>query len=341
MAHMIDSMAYAGEVPWHGLGTKLDADADSATMLAAAGLEWEALKVPAFYMKGDAFERVPGQYTLTRSDTGASLGCAVGVRYVPFQNAALFAFGDALRAASSDGVRWHTAGALQGGARIWALAQLAGSFEVKRSATARARIGQDADTAAQFLLLMNSHGGASLLAQSTSVRVVCANTLAAAMAEKDQPHYRIRHTASMAERVEDAAEALGLAATHFAIEREVSQGLADTPMDRRGFADFVAQLLTGEDDRDAAREAVASSEGRSRAIFDRKGGELVGLFEHGKGNAGVDRFDALNAVTEYIDHQRNRVRKWRTLDQRAQGLDSAWFGEGARIKQRAVALLTR
>ena len=48
MAHMMETMAYAGETPWHGLGVSVPSDLSPAQMLDKAGLDWTVQKVPAF-----------------------------------------------------------------------------------------------------------------------------------------------------------------------------------------------------------------------------------------------------------------------------------------------------
>ena len=54
MAHEIEmvngvaSMAYAGEVPWHGLGKKVLPDLTPEQMLEEANLDWTVSKVPAY-----------------------------------------------------------------------------------------------------------------------------------------------------------------------------------------------------------------------------------------------------------------------------------------------------
>lgn len=43
------SMAYAGELPWHGLGVKVSNDLTPEQMMQAAGLDWEVEKTPPVY----------------------------------------------------------------------------------------------------------------------------------------------------------------------------------------------------------------------------------------------------------------------------------------------------
>ena len=48
MAHAVETMAYAGEVPWHTLGTKVDGDLAPAEVMKEAGLDWNVVAVPAY-----------------------------------------------------------------------------------------------------------------------------------------------------------------------------------------------------------------------------------------------------------------------------------------------------
>jgi len=55
------------------------------------------------------------------------------------------------------------------------------------------------------------------------------------------------------------------------------------------------------------------------------------LFYNGMGNRGETRWDALNAVTEFVDHHRG--------GDQAKRLNAAWFGAGAEMKAAAWDLL--
>jgi len=335
MAHFVDTMAFVGQTPWHRLGTYLgELNVSGKEMLKAAGLDWKAVKVPVEFAHRDGkMVKVPGQYTITRDDTGDSLGCTVGERYEPFQNSSLFEFGEALRAEGD--VRWHTAGSLLGGRKIWGLAQLAGDQTVTR------RDGTK-DVSAPFILLHNTHDGTSQIrARLCSTRVVCWNTLSAALGEAGA-EFTASHTGGVEARATEAATLLGLAAEVIPAQTEMLQRLSDSPMTADQMAAFGAQLLTGKDDVMEAAEAYAAVSKRSKTTLDRKIDELLGAFKHGLGNKGDSKLDGLNAVTEYIDHQRNRATSWKTLDDRMLGkrFDSSQFGTGEKLKNRALRILT-
>src|SRR5258708_3377681 len=82
MAHMLDfsngraNIAYLGKTPWHGLGQKMVDGQSVADWTAAAGLNWEAIRVPAYAMDNGSPVEIPGAYFNLRSDTRAPLGKA-------------------------------------------------------------------------------------------------------------------------------------------------------------------------------------------------------------------------------------------------------------------------
>lgn len=76
-------------------------------------------------------------------------------------------------------------------------------------------------------------------------------------------------------------------------------------------------------------DKAASANTNERAM-----NKVLGLFDgHGKGanltSSKGTAFGLLNAVTEFVDHGRRA----RSVDYR---LESAWFGQGAALKERAL-----
>src|SRR6266700_3803416 len=119
------AMAFYGESPWHGLGTKLDAPATAADAIAAARLDY-IVELTALVTRDG--QDVPQRKAVVRADNHDVLG-VVGNGYVPIQNRECFGFLDAVVA--DGGLRYHTAGALGRGERIWLLAKLPGHIRVK------------------------------------------------------------------------------------------------------------------------------------------------------------------------------------------------------------------
>ncbi len=308
------AMMYAGTPPWHGLGTALENPATSAEALAAAGLDFTVELSPLQTAEGVP---VPARNAAVRSDTGAVLG-VVGDRYRPIQNRDCFAFMDGLSASGE--VRYHTAGALGGGERVWMLAKLPGRIRI---------LGGD-DVTEKYLLLSTTHDGtAALRVHYTPVRVVCSNTLAMAHRGRSGPEVRVRHTGDPASKVAEARQILGTAEKFYEELAEGLNALARHTPKAAELEDYFQALYP--DPKEGRNPA------RSRNVRE----ELFRLFERGIGQDLPETrhtsWAALNAVTEYVDHHRTG-RGENVLQRRESRLTSAWFGSGARLKERAYRL---
>jgi hypothetical protein len=167
MAHLVETMAYAGEVPWHGLGVQVPSDLSPEQMLDKAGLNWTVEKKPAFFEMDD--KKFPvGWSALTRSSDNSVLDI-VSNDWNPVQNHEAFNFFEEYcRVGDMD---MHTAGSLKNGQIVWALAKVKDSFELFK--------GDQVDS---YLLFTNPHRfGQAIDIRFTPIRVVCNNTLQAAL----------------------------------------------------------------------------------------------------------------------------------------------------------------
>lgn len=179
MAHMIDTttgkaaIAYVGAKPWHGLGAELTPNADIETWRREAGLDWHVLEAPVlFNQQLPGAERVTetfvGRKVLYRSDTGAPLSVmSDGFNVVqPADILSLYA-----EIAKATGFKLETAGALDGGRRVWALAKVNDGADI---------VG--ADRVRPYVLLATGFDGSmATVAKFTAIRVVCHNTITAAV----------------------------------------------------------------------------------------------------------------------------------------------------------------
>ena len=125
----LESMFYVREVPWHGLGVRVEETLDSAQALEAAGLDWKVVQKPIYTAdivcsSGKVYtsdeKLIPNFKANVRDSDGSVLG-VVSDRYRIVQNEEAFAFTDALL---GEGVRYETAGSLQNGRKVWMLAKL-------------------------------------------------------------------------------------------------------------------------------------------------------------------------------------------------------------------------
>lgn len=319
MAHELAStngrtaMMYAGDAPWHGLGTQLEEPATAREAMDAAGLDYlaELRKIQT-----DDGTPIPKRKAVIRSDSGDVLG-VVGNSYVPVQNHQAFGFLDAVVADGS--LRYHTAGALGKGERVWMLAKLPDDIRVKNSD----------DVTEKYLLLSNSHDGtSSLRVHFTPIRVVCANTLAIAASAGRGQGVSIIHKGDLAAKVRQAQEVLGLANRFYDDAEAQINRLASHYPSLRQLEEYFRQVYPDSPDGESTRTKNVRQ-------------EMLRLFEQGIGHdlpaIRHTTWTALNAVTEYVDHYRS-TRGKTTTERASNRLESAWFGSGARLKERAWEL---
>ena len=304
------SMMYVGETPWHRLGTKLDQPATAAEAIEAAGLNYRVDLRPLVTKEGLP---VPKRKAVVRSDSNVVLS-VVGQSYEPIQNHQCFGFLDSI---VCDGrLRYHTAGALGQGERVWMLAKLPGEIRIKDSE----------DVTEQYLLLSNSHDGSSALRiYTTAIRICCANTLRMAERLSRGQGVSIMHKGNLASKVAEAQNILGFARKFYDSLGERMNQLAHHYPSRKQLEMYFASLYPDTPD---------SKNQRAKNI--RK--ILVYLFENGRGQnipeTKLTTWAAYNAVTEYVDHHRST--RGKTEDERvSRRFESSWFGSGARLKAAA------
>ena len=78
MAHLLEQMAYIGDVPWHGLGNQLSAKEPIEVWAQQSGMDWTICESPVSFMTKDADSHgtivtFPENKVLFRSDTKAPL----------------------------------------------------------------------------------------------------------------------------------------------------------------------------------------------------------------------------------------------------------------------------
>lgn len=309
MAHLIDSMAYTGQTPWHGLGNILPPQQSLDVWLQAAGMNWTIEQSDVLYQgapDNPILHTYPDSKVLYRSDTLAPLS-VVSQRYNVVQPYEVLHFYQDL--VEAGGFELETAGSLKGGRKLWALAK-----------TGRDLMLKGGDLVKSYLLLATSCDGTlCTTAQFTSVRVVCNNTLQVAVGDQTSA-IKVPHSTQFDATAVKQALGLGVSQwDHFGqYAKELSQRPVAPQEALRFFSDLLAQPL------DEESIVLTRSVQRLYELYQGAGmgAELVSSHNTAWG--------LVNAVTEYVDHHR----RTRSQDHR---LDSAWFGQGAQLKSRALA----
>ena len=180
MAHQVETMAYAVEVPWHGIGARVDRDISVDEMLVAAGLDWSVdLRPLCAKLPDGGYVDVADRYALVRSSDHRVL-TVTGKSWNPIQNSQTLGF--MREYVEAGGATLETAGSLRNGKIVWGLARLNHSFDVSAG-----------DRVNGYLLFTSPHEvGRATTVRTTTVRVVCANTMA--MAEHEgEINYKQNH----------------------------------------------------------------------------------------------------------------------------------------------------
>lgn len=302
-----------GKLPWHGLGQVVSGLLTAEQAILAASLSWRVKAMPVTvngielpFPKEN--ESTDGAYQgICREDTGACLGVMKG-RYEMIQNSEAFAFFDKI---VGDGrAAYETAGALRGGKQIWILAKYNGEIQI------------NGDNTKMWCLLVTSHDGSQALScQWVSERVVCANTLSVALRGKKNC-IKIRHTANWENKEQEAKRVLGLTDDYFTVLKAELSKLQDHSMDTEQMTDFVRLLYPAKNEQEVPTRTSNMRWGTAR------------LFNRGAGNKGETRWDALNAVTDWADHNST------LRGDNSSRLEASMTGSAADLKQRAFDLLT-
>ena len=282
MAHEFESGVFAGNRPaWHGLGTVLPSESlDSKEALQYSGLAGWGLSKQLVHVGGadDGFVEVPRYHAIVRATDRRVLG-VVGEGYRIVQNEEAFDWMDTLL--GGEGFHYHTAGSLRGGQIVWMLARAPFSVELPDSPIDL------------YVLLTNSHDGSSAVSAAvTPTRVVCMNTLRAAL-RGARATYTIRHTSSCEQKLADAQRVLGL--TRGAAERVAATAaqLNSTSLSAGDWTAFLDGLV-----------ALPDEPGRGRTSAGKVREAITEIYETAPDQVEIrgTAWGAYNAVVAYHDH---------------------------------------
>lgn len=210
MAALVESMMYVREVPWHGLGTKVNDAPTSKEAIKLAQLDWNVNPTVIYDANG---KEISG-YKANMRDSDQSILGIVSDRYQIVQNSEAFEFTDSLL---DEGVVYETAGSLRDGKQIWLLARMPSTTI----------LGDDVDP---YLCFTNTFDGSGAIKVCmTPVRVVCNNTLNLAL-ETTKRSWSTRHIGDLAGKLHQAKETLGLAQEYMKKLDEDADRLANTKL---------------------------------------------------------------------------------------------------------------
>lgn len=308
--HLVETMAYAGEKPWHGLGNKLTTLQPLDVWKRQAGMDWMIEESEVRFITGNhavgAIHTFPEQKVLYRSDTKRPLA-VVSKRFQVVQPEEVLEFYRDLTEYS--GFELETAGVLKEGRKFWALARTGQSTTLK---------GKD-QVNGYLLLATACDGSLATTAQFTSVRVVCNNTLQIALGD-NRGAVKVPHRSEF--NADAVKQQLGITVAPWTRFVAKMKDLVACPVDPDSVDGLLRRVLVYPGQVGKAPVVNEQAVRSVRALYD--GGGRGAQLASSRGTA----WGLLNSVTEYVDHHRRA----RSDDHRR---EAAWFGQGAQFKQRA------
>ena len=275
MAANVETMFYVRETPWHGLGTRVMEAPSSKEALGLAGLDWKVVQEPVYTQ---AEELIEG-YKANVRDTDRKVLGVVTNRYRIIQNEEAFGFTDALL---GEGVRYETAGSLQGGRKVWLLARLPHEYIIS------------GERISPYLVFSNAHDGSGAVRVAlTPIRVVCNNTLNLALSTAKRS-WSMMHTGNVQEKLEEAKDTLFRAETYMDSLGKEFDELRKKKLTDKQVMDYIEILLPMEDNTTPQQRKNISRlrEDMGRRYFDAPDLKTVGK----------NAYRFINAVSDFATH---------------------------------------
>lgn len=322
MAHNLEtrngktSFVAVGEKAWHGLGTYVNEAMTSAEVVEKANLNYKVAKTPLFINPNpDISVEIPNVVATYRTDLNIPLGLVTD-RYEIVQNEDAFTFFDPIIERGE--AIYQTAGVLGNGERVFITAKLPDDIQVA---------GEKVE---QYLLITNGHDGKNAVRIGfTPIRVVCNNTLTAALGDLKNSH-TIFHFNNPQEQLKEAHKVMGLASTYMTDITKIFDEMAEVRLSDNQLMAFIEDIFVNKDYVHKKEKASTRSKNLVNGIFNfatTHPTQVTPATDH-------TLYGAYNSVSGYFGH----LKEWRNPSAR---MDSLCFGYGANKVNQAFSLASR
>jgi len=312
----LDKPGYAIHPAWHQLGKVFDRTMTTAEVMSetsvgdydviqgtgfvafdpATGLPWAEDTMPPSnfrLVKTEAMFNYRNDLKIT--DPNALLSpLGVGRGYEVIQNSELCDIADAV--IDKSGARYEAAGTLRNGKLVWLLARWPGEFDIA------------GDKVRRYILIYQGHdSSAPITIAATTIRVVCWNTLSAALADEGDNCVRIKHTADAKSRIAEAIKAVQLSKESFERQQKKFTSMTQVAVNDRMIALVLASLYPNPKDSKQKNPAAAKKRDKIMTLLARQpGANGPGMRIGGE----LTQYALYNAITHYWQHESvDRARK--------------------------------
>lgn len=300
------SFAFTGEDPWHGLGTRVAGNLTPEEIMKAASLDWEVgvLDMEVVLPNGERVIDEESAKLVRLSDN--RLFSTVTPGWEPVQNRTAFEFYDEWVRLGQ--MTMETAGALDEGRKVFALARVGEEFEITKG-----------DKVKPYMLFTNNHKyGAATDVRLVCERVVCKNTLAIAFSEVAQNKFSMSHaTVFNADR---AKAGLGFVADTLRDYQQTMQDLTQATYSDDQLLEFAQEIFPASEKKRKDGKLSRNAED-FLAIIDKQPG-----VEYAEGTF----YNLVQGVTYMASHGLGRTEEGRLVN--------AWYGTTQKLSTQAVRL---
>lgn len=302
MPALFESGAFGKNTPaWHGQGNVVEGTFDFDAIFPAdgtpgiAGINWGVRKRPLYVQLEDGtFVLQPDTYGVVRDGDNAILthnGRSVGGGYDTILNRDAFAF---LRDSMEDhSLQWETAISVDGGATVAGIVALPDSgIDLVKG-----------DRHYLYLTVVTTHDGSgSMKVFPTDVRVVCANTVAAALQSRDRAlTVNVRHSGSTANKLSESKRILQSATAEYRRFLEWQGKLTEVRATAKQ-VDEVASELFGVAAKDASQRSKTIIENKVLALKAAIREDMTLLPQFAASGGGASAYNVFNGITSVVDH---------------------------------------
>lgn len=291
MTANVERMMYSGQVPWHGVGTKIDGPVGSAQAIQLAGLDWDVDVAPI--VTDDQVRTGVDEYRVTRRRTDEVILGIVKRGWKPIQNRDAFKLFDSVLGEAK--AFYTDAGSLQGGSKVFITVKLPEPILV----------GKAKDPVDRYMLLSNAHDGTRPLQMLfTPVRVVCCNTLNLALSKKGDdektklaPRVSISHSVlsrTLELQKAQAIKVMGAAHRWYETFGDWTNFISSRQLNGAQVKNIIAEVFPPNKKKEVTPAIIGHRHEVERLFVEGKGHETAGVAGTG--------WALLNAFTEYADH---------------------------------------
>ncbi len=322
-----------------------------AEMMTKANLDWKTVTLPVAAVGRRENRVIEGYQAIVRSDNGKTLAITSD-KFKAHQNSDIMKGIQDLAAAGDATICY--AGSTDGGRKVVALAKLDGEFSLPNktqnshfnSHAGGRNVGGGDDKTHLFACISGGHEvGTPFKVRGLALRRWCEN--GAFFCVQAASSVVITHRRPLRDDLEAVRAAYDSMIAEFAIYSRSAKRMIETPADREQNLLFVAELLQPgivakmqAEFEIPAKQDVFEMIGhnlRGKQVLDQMVREsdhtrsisgLLNAIVEQEGSNGDNLWNAYNSVTWHVDHRRGRTDET--------GVDSALFGPGAQLKERAL-----